>query len=108
MRKSGLLGKNFFPFPIFTQHILNPFAWVQNIADRTVMIQRLDNQGNVLAHVAADIVRTFQKFRALVFQVCGQNAVNQAFLVSFVKLFHAVCKQSEGSRGENPLCFPGL
>ncbi len=56
------------------------------------MVQSVDNQCNILAHIAVDIVWTAQKFRSLVDQVGCEDVGDDAFLVRFVELLQTVCK----------------
>ena len=60
------------------------------------MIQGVDDQGDVFAHIDADIVRSGEKLRCLVYQVGGQDAVDQTVLIVLVKLLQSVGKQTEG------------
>lgn len=47
-----------FASAVFLHYMLDPLAWVQDAADGTVMVQGVDHKGNVLAHVAVDVVGT--------------------------------------------------
>ena len=60
---------------VFGQDFLDAFYRVQEFADGIVVIQGVDDQGDVFAHIAVDIVRFTQQFRGLVDQVGGQDAV---------------------------------
>ena len=44
------------------------------MADRHIMIQCINDQCNVFAHITVDIVWSGQQFRGLVDQVGGQDA----------------------------------
>ena len=50
------------------------------------MVQIVDDKGNVLAHIYAGIVGLRQKLRRLVYQVGGEDPVDQAVLIILVKL----------------------
>lgn len=65
------------------------------------MIQVVDNQGDVLAHVHVDVVRTGEKLRRLVHQVGGQDAVDQAVFIILIELIQPVRKQAEGRTCED-------
>ena len=56
------------------------------------MVQRIDQQSNVFAHIAVDIVWTAQKLRCLVDQVGCEDVGDDAFFVRFVELLQTVCK----------------
>ena len=64
---------------VFGQDFLDAFYRVQEFADGIVVIQGVDDQGDVFAHIAVDIVRFTQQFRGLVDQVGGQDAVEGPF-----------------------------
>ena len=45
------------------------------------MVQVIDDERDVFAHIDADIVRSGEKLRCLVYQVGGQDAVDQTVLI---------------------------
>jgi ligand-binding sensor domain-containing protein len=51
---------------------------------------------DVLAHIYIDIIWLGEKLRCLVYQVGGQDAVDQTVLIVLVKLLQSVGKQTEG------------
>ncbi len=50
------------------------------------LFQGVDDQGDVFADIAVDIVRFTQQFRCLVYDVGGQNFCEESFLISLVEL----------------------
>lgn len=44
-------------FFVFSYQRFDPVIGIQQIADGGIMVQRIDDIGDILAHVAADIVR---------------------------------------------------
>ena len=86
---------------VFGQDFLDAFYRVQEFADGIVVIQGVDDQGDVFAHIAVDIVRFTQQFRGLVDQVGGQDAVEGPFFVGFIELCHAVGEQTKGGTHED-------
>ena len=54
------------------------------------MVQVIDDERDVFAHIDADIVRSGEKLRCLVYQVGGQDAVDQTV-------------RKYGSAGKNPI-----
>lgn len=68
-----------FVISIFGQNFLDAFYRVQEFADGVVVIQGVDDQGDVFAHITVDIVWSGQQFRGLVDQVGGQDAVESSF-----------------------------
>ena len=59
------------------------------------MIQMLNNIGNILGHIAVDIVFTAQKLRRLVYQICRQHLIKNTLLICLIKLFQSVRKQTK-------------
>ena len=59
------------------------------------MIQCIDDESNIFAHITVNIIRLGEKLRCLINQVCRQNTVNDALLIRLIKLFHSVRKQTE-------------
>ena len=60
------------------------------------MIQRINDVSDILAEVAVDIIWFLEQLRCLVYQVGGQDAVDQTVLIVLVKLLQSVGKQTEG------------
>ena len=69
------------------------------------MIQCIDDKSNIFAHITVDVIWFRQKLRCLVDQVCRKDTVNNTVFICFVEFLHTVCKQTECSRSENPVCF---
>ena len=86
---------------VFGQDFLDAFYRVQEFADGIVVIQGVDDQGDVFAHIAVDIVRFTQQFRGLVDQVGGQDVVEGPFFVGLIELCHAVGEQTKGGTHED-------
>ena len=72
------------------------------------MVQVIDDERDVFAHIDADIVRSGEKLRCLVYQVGGQDAVDQTGLLVLVKLLQSVGKQTEGCADKYFSCFSSL
>lgn len=64
---------------------LDPLHRIEQIADGSIVIQGVDDIGNVFAHIAVDVPLAAKQFRRLVDQVGGENPVDQAILVNLVK-----------------------
>ena len=60
------------------------------------MVQSIDDVSDVFAHITVYIIRFLKKLRCLVYQVGGQDAVDQTVLIVLVKLLQSVGKQTEG------------
>ena len=69
---------------------------VKELADGLVVVEGVDDQGNVFAHVAGDIVVFGKKLRGLVNQVSGEQLVEDAIFVGFVEFFQAIGEETEG------------
>ena len=65
------------------------------------MVQCIDHQCDVLAHVAVDVVRTAEQFRCLIGQVGGYDLVDCAVCNRLVKTLQAVGEQTEGCNNED-------
>ena len=88
---------------VLIDYMMNTVNRIQNTADRTVMVEGVDHQCNIFAHVTINIIRSFQKFRRLIDQIGSQNGIDAAFLIRFIKLFKAVGEQAEGCGGKEEI-----
>ena len=52
------------------------------MADRHIMIQRINDQCDIFAHIACDVIRFGEKLRCLVYDVGGQNFCEESFLIA--------------------------
>ena len=53
------------------------------------MIQIIDDQCDILAHIHIDIIRSGQQIRCLIYQIRRQNPVDGSILIVFVKFGQA-------------------
>ncbi len=74
----------------------DPVYRIQKMADRRIMIQRINDQSNIFAHIAADVVWLCKKLRRLINQVSSKELVKVLLLVSIVKFLKTIGKESEG------------
>lgn len=65
------------------------------------MVQGIDDIGDVFAHVAADVPLPPEKFRGLVDQVGGEDAVDDPLFIGLVKLVQAVGEEAESGKDED-------
>ena len=109
-RLGYLMGRklflNFFAAVIPCHGFLDPLIWRQDAADGAVMVQSVDHQCDIFAHITVDIIRTRKKLRCLIDQVGSQDGIDDALFISFVELVHTVGKQAESSGGEDSFCLP--
>ena len=96
-RGAGLLFSDFFVIVELPQNLLNAVTRIKQGADRTVVIQRIDQESDVFAHVAADVVRLQQQFRLLIYKVCGDKLGEPAFFIGLVKFSQSVGEKTEGA-----------
>ena len=69
---------------------------IQKVADRHIMIQRINDQCDIFAHIACDVIRFGEKLRCLINKVCSKKFIKDTVLVSFVKFFHSFGEETEG------------
>ena len=99
------MSLNFLAVFVAIEDVLNTFTRIQNAADRSVVIQSVDQKCDIFAHITVDIVRFRQKIRRLVDQVGCQDTVDDTILVRLIKLVHTVREQTECSGSENAFRF---
>ena len=93
---------------MFFKEAVDTVSRIEQLTDRTVMIQRINNQRNVFAHIHAGIIGLGQKLRALVHQVGSKNPVNDPFLMELIKSGKTVgekaeCREDKYLSGLSPL-----
>ena len=71
---------------------LDPVYWVQKVAYRKIMVQCINDQCNIFAHVTGDIIWLLKKLGRLIYQVCSEKLVKYTCLVGFIKFVKAICK----------------
>ena len=69
------------------------------------MVQSINDISDVLAHIAVDIVRTAQKFRCLIGQVCSYNTIDDAFFYGLIEFLQTIGEKTKGCHNEDSLCF---
>ena len=57
---------NRFSIFVFLNNMLDTFVRTEDTADRTIVIQSINQKSDVFAEVAVDVVRSAQQFRCLV------------------------------------------
>lgn len=77
---------------------------VKELADGLVVVKSVDDQSNVFAHVAGDIVVFGKKLRGLVDQVSGEQLVEDAIFVGFVEFFQAIGEETKGGTDIDSTC----
>ena len=82
---------------MFCHLLIDPVYRIQQITDRSIMVEGINDQGDVFAHVAIYIVWLLKQLVCLINQIGGQEAVKVPVLVCVVEAFQSVCKQAKGS-----------
>ena len=84
-------------FVILSHVIIDAFfdsvCRVEQMADRHIMIQCIDDQSNIFTQVAAEIVVSCEKFRILINKVCSKQFIKGSFCVCCVEFFHSLCEE---------------
>lgn len=89
------------PGAVFCDDTLDPLVGIQQVADGGIVVQGIDDIGDVFAHVAADVPLPLEKFRGLVDQVGGEDAVDDPLFIGLVKLVQAVGEEAESGKDED-------
>ena len=63
---------------------------------RSVVVQSINNGGQEFGHIRLCVVGLFQKLRITVVQVRGDDALDIALFIIFVKFIEAVGEEAEG------------
>ncbi len=72
------------------------------------MIQGINEQSNVFAHVAVDIIRTLQELRRLINQVGCKDLGNNTLLISLVEFVQTAGEKAECGENKDASCFARL
>ena len=71
-------------FVVAADDIPDLLSGIEKVADRTVVVERIDKVSEILAHTAADVPGAVLEFRFLVDQVRGDDLVDDADLFAQV------------------------
>ena len=71
----------------------------------TFVIQLVDDESDIFAQVAADVILAGEKLRCLVYDVGGQNFCEESFLISLVEFLQSAGEQSEGRAHVDVACL---
>ena len=94
-----LLSFNFFEASV--KQIMYAVDGVEEFAYRGVVIDRVDDERNVLAHIYLCIPRTRDGLGLAVVKVGRENLGDGAVFVGFVEIFKSVAEESERREHEN-------
>lgn len=90
-----------FPRVISRHDRLDTLHRVQQIADGSIVVERVDNVGDILAHIAVDIPLSAEQLRCLVDQVRGEYTADGAVLVSLVEPIQPGSEKPKGGENKN-------
>ena len=76
---------------------------IKKLADCFVVVQRVDNVGNVLTHIYLNVPILSVKLGAAVNEVSGKYLINNSVSVCLIELIKAVGEETEGSEGKYSL-----
>lgn len=97
----------FFVFQLFFMlyhQLIDPLNRIQQLADRGIVVQGINEQSNIFAHIAVYIIFFLQKLIRLVHQIGGEQSVEITSREGFVEFFHSICEESEGGAHEDLTC----
>ena len=84
---------------------LDPLHRIEQIADGSIVIQGVDDIGDVFAHIAVDVPLAAEKLRCLVDQIGGQDTMDQAVLICLVKSVKTGGEEAEGGEDKDLIGF---
>ena len=79
--------------------------WSMGAHNVILGIQFVDDESDIFAQVAADVVLAGEKLRCLVYDVGGQNFCEESFLISLVEFLQSAGEQSEGRAHVDVACL---
>ena len=82
---------------------MNTLCRIQQAADRSIVIQGVDQVCNILAHIDFRIPRSGKQLWTTVGQVCGKDTVDQAIRMRLIELIAPLRKEAKGSEVEDSL-----
>ena len=89
----------------FLNNFLNTIRRIQQSADGGVVIQLVDDESDIFAQVAADVIFAGEKLRCLVYDVGGQNFCEESLLIRLVDFLQSAGEQSEGRAHVDVACL---
>ena len=81
--------------------LVDTLGLIKQSADGLVVVQGVDNQCNVFAHIDFNVPFSFKKLGHTVNEVGGEDLGEKTLFVCFVQSFKAVAEQTEGSEYED-------
>ena len=88
-------------FSIFRDQLLDLRGRINDVVQTLVMIDGVDNGSGEFGHIRLQVPVAGQQLRGTVIQVGGDDVVEIAAFVIFIKFLKAVCEQSEGTADDD-------
>ena len=82
---------------------MDPLDRIEKLADGIVMVEGVDDVGNVFAHIDLYVPLTLQQVRTAVYEVGGEHTVQHAVGIRLIKFIKSVGEQTESSKGKDTL-----
>ena len=86
---------------MFYHQFIDPLHWIQQFADRGIVVERINEKRDIFAHIAVYIIFFAEKLVRLVYSVGGKQSVEFASLKGFVEFFHSVGEETKGGAHED-------
>ena len=82
---------------------MNLLCGVKERAYRTVAVECVYHESNVLAHIDLGVPFLFEKSVRMIDEVCGEAFCEEPFFVRLIEYFKSVCEKAEGYEEEDSL-----
>ena len=89
---------------MLVKQVVNALCGVEQIADRFVVVERVDDVCHVLAHINLRVPLAGLQLGGAVNEVGGEDTGDRAVSVSLVKLVQTVSEQTERVEAEDAVC----
>ena len=86
---------------ILLYQILKLGSGRQSLSNGNIVVEGVDNGGNVFAHICLQIPRPIQKLFRTIVQVGCNDIVNVTFFIELVKFLQSVGKQTKGAADDD-------
>ena len=80
---------------IFVYTAFNPVNWIQQMAYRHIMIQCINDQCNVFAHITGNVIWFCKKLLRLIYHIGSEKLVKYTSSMCFIEFLKVVCKPEE-------------
>ena len=77
---------------VFDKYVIDPVLGIEQLADRFVMVERVDYISAILGHINAHIPLSRQQLGGRINKICGENLADEAVGISLVKGLETVAE----------------